>query len=144
MDTDSITLTVYFDGSMWQGLLRKHIAGEISMAKHTFGSEPTDPELYEFVLHEIEHLRFSAPKALAEEVVKNCRGNFKRMQRQVKKSLKQENLKRETLAQEVMRLQLEFDAKQAAKKSSRQEREKLKQEKFKQKQIKKKKKKKGH
>lgn len=144
MHTDSITLTVYFNGSMWQGLLRKQIAGAISMAKHVFGTEPTDPELYKFVLHEIQLLNFSDPKTIAEETVKNYRGNFKRMQREVRKSLKKENFKRETLAQEVIRLQLEFDAKQKSKKLSREQRDAAKKEIFKQKQAKKKQKLKGH
>lgn len=147
MDEDlinSITLTVYFDGSLWRGLLKRQTADGITIAKHTFGNEPTDPELLEFVLHEFDSLNFSDPQQLAEQVVQRARVNFKRMQREVKKAMKKTNVQKETLAQEVLRLNLESEAKEARKKQSRQQKIETKQKKFEQKQAKKKKKQKGH
>ena len=53
------TMTVFFDKPFWVAVLEHHDgAGCVRAVRHVFGSEPTDPELYEFLLrHGVELLR---------------------------------------------------------------------------------------
>ena len=43
--TESICLTVYFDGSFWLGRLEWREAKRMRVATYTFGQEPTNPQL---------------------------------------------------------------------------------------------------
>ena len=43
-------LTVYFDEPFWVGVFERIEDGKLSAAKVTFGTEPKDYEVYEFVL----------------------------------------------------------------------------------------------
>ena len=53
------TMTVYFDKPFWVAVLERHDPdGTVRAIRHVFGSEPTNPELYEFLLrHGTELLR---------------------------------------------------------------------------------------
>jgi hypothetical protein len=55
---------------------------------------------------------FTAPTDVAQQAVKQCRKNFKRMQREVRKELKSGHYRRERRADEVMRETQEQGAKQ--------------------------------
>ncbi|MGB8384283.1 MAG: YjdF family protein [Dermatophilaceae bacterium] len=44
--------TVYFDGQFWVGVLETEDAGQLRAARHVFGPEPSDVELYQFLLTE--------------------------------------------------------------------------------------------
>ena len=41
--------TVYFDGQFWVGVLERRDEGLVRAVKVTFGAEPSDTELYEWV-----------------------------------------------------------------------------------------------
>ena len=140
---NQINLTLYFDGRFYVALLERQQEKLISLAKHIFGAEPSDAELYEFVLHEIQNLHFTNPEQIAEYTVARCRINYKRMLRQVKKELKNNKLKKETLAQEQIRLQLERNAKMKRKSLSKIVKKENKRDKFILKQLKKKNKMRG-
>ena len=45
-----LSLTIYFDGQFWTGILEDHTDTGIRAVKHTFGPEPTDAQLHEFLL----------------------------------------------------------------------------------------------
>ncbi len=55
----STTLTVYYDGQFWVGVVERVEDGAFSAARTIFGSEPSDEEVLQFVLHRWDSLRFS-------------------------------------------------------------------------------------
>ena len=139
-----LVLTLMFDGKFYSALLQRDNDKMTALAKHIFGAEPSDAELYEFTLKELKDLKFTDPVDMAENLVARCKISFKRMQRQVKKEMRESNLKKETHSQEEMRLKLEKGAKLAKRKVSREQRDQDKKDEFALKQKKKKKKLKGH
>lgn len=78
-------LTVLFEEPFWIGVFERIEDGKLSVAKVTFGSEPKDYEVYEFILKHYYSLRFS-PAVSA--VVKEIKKNPKRIQREVKRQLR--------------------------------------------------------
>lgn len=44
------TMTVYFDDPFWVAVLEVLDGDRVRATRHVFGAEPTDPELYEFLL----------------------------------------------------------------------------------------------
>ena len=75
-------LTVFFDDPFWVGVFEVISDGKLSVCKITFGAEPKDYEVYEYIQKNYFKLNFS-PVVSAE--VKNIARNPKRMQREVKK-----------------------------------------------------------
>lgn len=55
----STTFTVYFDGRFWVGVAERVEHGLISAAKVVFGAEPSDEEIFRFVLKRWNDLPFS-------------------------------------------------------------------------------------
>ena len=65
-------LTVYFEEPFWVGVFERYEDGKLSAAKITFGAEPKDYEIYEFILKHYYSLQFSpAVAAVAKEAKKN-------------------------------------------------------------------------
>ena len=50
MDEVKGKLTVFFEEPFWVGVFERYENGKISVAKVTFGAEPKDYDVYEFVL----------------------------------------------------------------------------------------------
>lgn len=75
----STTFTVYFDGQFWVGTVERIEEGGLSAARVVFGAEPSDEEIFQFVLERWDELRFS-PEIVAER--KREPGNPKRRQRE--------------------------------------------------------------
>ena len=95
-------LTVYFEEPFWIGVFERICEGKLSVAKVTFGAEPKDYEVEEFILKKYYSLRFSpAVAAVVKEVTKNP----KRIQRDVKKQL--QNVGIGTKSQQALKLQQE-------------------------------------
>lgn len=92
----SITLTLMFDGRFYSALLQKEDGDNLTLAKHIFGAEPSDAEIYEFTLHELQKLRFTEPEKMAENLVARAKINFKRRMRIVKKEMQAHNVRKET------------------------------------------------
>lgn len=138
----TIKATIYFENPFWVGCFERTDKGGFAVARKIFGPEPTDPEIYQFILENFDELKFGQPQAFD---LKIKRVNPKRLQRQVKREM--EKLKSEqmpsTVAQDFMREELEKN-KKMRKKKSKAEQEQLKEKKFQQKQQKKKEKKRGH
>ena len=95
-------LTVFFEEPFWVGVFERMENGQLSVAKVTFGAEPKDTEVYEFILKHYVHLRFS-PTVTAG--VKEDTKNPKRRQRDIKKQLQHTGIG--TKSQQALKMQQE-------------------------------------
>lgn len=77
-------LTVYFDEPFWVGVFECIDDGNLSVCKVTFGAEPKDYDVLDFVLRHYYELNFSS--AVKTEQKKTA-DNPKRRQRKAKKQL---------------------------------------------------------
>ena len=84
MDKVSGRLTVFFEEPFWIGVFERISEGKLSVCKVTFGAEPKDYEVYDFVLRNYYRLKFSP--AVATDVKEAVR-NPKRVQREVRKQV---------------------------------------------------------
>lgn len=80
----ALHLTVYFEEPFWIGVFERTDNGKLSVCKVTFGAEPKDAEVQEFVLRHYDQLLFSPA---VETVVKQSADNPKRRQREARKQL---------------------------------------------------------
>ena len=83
MDERKNQLTVSFEDPFWVGVLERIEDGALSVCKVTFGAEPKDYEVWDFVLKYYDRLEFSPSVAVA--AAKKNRGNPKRQQREARK-----------------------------------------------------------
>ena len=95
-------LTVYFEEPFWVGVFERLSEGKMSVCKVTFGAEPKDYDLWDFVLRHYHELRFS-PDIVVE--AKQRPDNPKRRQRNARKQL--ENTGIGTKSQQALQMQLE-------------------------------------
>ena len=58
---ETISLTVLFDEPFWIGLLERFDGKKYEVCKVTFGAEPKDYEVYQFLLRNTYKLKFSTP-----------------------------------------------------------------------------------
>jgi hypothetical protein len=112
--------------------------GKLSVCKVTFGAEPTDAEIYDFILKHYYHLRFSAP---VKTEIKQKADNPKRRQRNARKQMESSGIG--TKSQQALQKQYE-ENKTERKQLSREQREAEKQRQFELKQQKRKEKHRGH
>ena len=137
MDKVSGKLTVFFEEPFWIGVFERLSEGKLSVCKVTFGAEPKDYEIYDFVLKNYGRLRFSP--AVAADVREAAR-NPKRVQREVRRQVQNTGIG--TKAQQALKLQQE-QWKTERKTAGRERREAEKQRRFELKQQKKKEKHRG-
>lgn len=137
MDKVSGKLTVFFEEPFWVGIFECISEGKLSVCKVTFGAEPKDYEVYDFVLKNYYQLRFSL--AVATDVKESGR-NPKRRKREVRKQI--QNIGIGTKSQQALKLQQE-QLKTERKTVSREQREAHKQRQFELKQQKRKEKHRG-
>ena len=138
MDTNAISLTVFFQEPFWIGVFERVENGRLSVCKVTFGAEPRDYEVHEYLLKHYCNLRFSS--AVEAEERKKA-DNHKRRQREASKQI--QNTGVSTKSQ--MALQMQREAMKAERKQiSKAQREAEEQRRFELKQQKKKEKKRGH
>ena len=137
MDKVSGKLTVFFEEPFWVGVFEHVSDGKLSVCKVTFGAEPKDYEVYEFVLKNYYRLRFS-PAVTTD--VKEAGRNPKRVQREVRKQV--QNNRIGTKSQQALKLQQE-QLKTERRIVSRKQREAEKQRQFELKQQKRKEKHRG-
>ncbi|MEG1869193.1 MAG: YjdF family protein, partial [Clostridiales bacterium] len=74
-------LTVFFEEPFWVGVFERETDGRYEVCKVTFGAEPKDYEVYDFMLKNYEKLHFSP--SLEVGAVADKRINPKRMQREI-------------------------------------------------------------
>ena len=77
-------LTIYFEEPFWVGVFEELDGDKLSVCRMVFGAEPTDAEIYDFILKHYYHLRFSAP---VKAGIKQKADNPKRRQRNARKQL---------------------------------------------------------
>ncbi|QOR35495.1 YjdF family protein [Clostridium sp. 'deep sea'] len=134
-----ISFTVFFEGPFWVGVFERTVKNKLFTAKVTFGAEPNDDTVYNYILTESNKLRFSTALNIEQKNLK--KPSFKRQQREAKKATQEKGIG--TKAQQALKLDRDF-RKQEHKQNLKAKQELLKEKKFLQKQQKKKQKKKGH
>lgn len=102
MDKVQCSLTVFFEEPFWIGVFERIEDGKLSVCKVTFGAEPKDYEIYDFILRHYDQLRFSPA---VETAVRKAKKNQKRMRRDVKKQLEKNGIG--TKSQQALKLQQE-------------------------------------
>lgn len=137
-----IIATVCLEDSLWVALFERIHDDKLSVARVIFGKEPTDPELYQWLIDHYDQLNFSAPQDFKLTVK---RKNPKRMLREVKKEMEKAShtARTESFAQEALRLELEKQ-KKIKKSRAKAEKEAEEAQRFSLRQEKKKQKKRGH
>ena len=115
MDKAGEKLTVYFEDPFWVGVFEHYADGKLSVVKVTFGSEPKDYEIYDFILKSYYRLDFSPAVAAA---VKEKKKNPKRVQRDVKKQVRDVGIG--TKSQQALKLQQEQNKQERREKSREQ------------------------
>ncbi|MCR4803781.1 MAG: YjdF family protein [Lachnospiraceae bacterium] len=131
-------LTVYFENPFWVGVFERVEHEKISVMKVTFGAEPKEHEIQEFILKNYYNLQFSPT---LDTVVKEAKKNPKRMQREVKKQMQEKGIG--TKSQQALKLQQEQN-KLVRKERKRERKEEEALRRFTLKQQKKREKHKGH
>ena len=131
------TLTVFFEEPFWVGVFERIENKSLSVCKVTFGAEPKDCEVWDFIIKNYGKLRFSPP---IEAKVKREATNPKRRQREARKQTNASGIG--TRSQQALQLQRE-ESKRERKTAGKRQREKEKQRLFDLKQQKRKEKHKG-
>ena len=85
MDLGVSRLTVMFEEPFWIGLYEREEGGRYSVCKITFGAEPKDYEVYQYLLQNWNRLRFTSSIAVPAVTEKHL--NPKRMRREIQKQL---------------------------------------------------------
>lgn len=109
------TLTVTFEAPFWIGLYEREEEGLYQVCKITFGAEPKEYEVYDFLLSHWRDLSFSPPIPAEDRAL--SKPNPKRLQREITKQLRAPATS--TKAQQAIQLQREQRA-QAHKARARQ------------------------
>lgn len=138
MDNCVSKLTVCFEDPFWVGIYERECEQGYMVCKITFGAEPKDSEVYDFILKAWSQLVFSP--SIQIEPRKDRRLNPKRVQRNIRKELQQGI---GTKAQQALKLQQQ-QQKQVHKAFAKQSRELDAQRRFALRQQKQKAKHKGH
>ena len=115
-----ISLNVFFEGEFYVGIFEKRVGEKLSVCKVTFGSEPKDYEVYDFLVKNFYNLKFSNPVEVKSKVLKKI--NPKRLQRLVKKQVKAKGVG--TKSQEALKMQYQENKMKSKKDFKEQEKEK--------------------
>jgi hypothetical protein len=109
--TVTIKATILYDGQFYVGTFERIDREGYAIARHVFGKEPADPEIYAFVQDHYSSLQFGSPE---EFTLKIKRMNPKRVQREVCKEMEQlkKTARPSTHAQNYIQKELEKKKKQ--------------------------------
>ena len=138
MDKVTEKLTVFFEDPFWVGIFERSEGSKLSVAKVTFGAEPRDYDVYEFILEHYYDLQFSLTVKVA---VREEKRNPKRKQKDARKAMQEKGIG--TKSQQVLKQQHEQNKKDH-KVNNREEKAAKEQRQFELKQQKKKEKRRGH
>ena len=136
-----IKATIFFEKRFWVGTFERTDKEGYAVARHIFGGEPSDPEIYDFVLNNYQELNFGEARNIDVQIQ---RKNPKRVQREVRREMEKikDTTRPSTLAQDYMREELEKKKTERKKVSSAQKQARI-DEQFAIRQQKKKQKKRG-
>ena len=132
------SLTVFFEAPFWVGVFERLDDGKLSVCKVTFGAEPKDYDVWEFILQNYDRMVFSPA---VETETKQTADNPKRRLRNVRKQTERRGIG--TKSQQALQLQRE-ELKTEHRQISREQRDAEAQRRFEMKQLKKKEKRRGH
>ena len=132
------SLTVFFEDPFWVGVFESISEGKLSVCKVTFGAEPKDYDVWEFILRHYDELVFSPA---VEMETRKTADNPKRRLRNARKQTEHSGIG--TKSQQALQLQRE-EMKTERRQLSREERNAEAQRRFEMKQLKKKEKRRGH
>ncbi len=138
MDKAIDKLTVYFEDPFWVGVFERYENGKLQVSKVTFGPEPKEYEVSDFLLKNYSRLSFSPA---VDVVIKETKKNPKRMQREAKRECLKTGIG--TKSQQALKEQHEQN-KLERKTVSREQKEAYEKHMFELKQQKKKEKHRGH
>lgn len=138
MDKLDGKLTVFFEEPFWVGIFERMSDGRLAVCKVTFGAEPKDYEIHDFILRHFFELKFS-PAVKFE--MKQTADNPKRRQRNAGRQMRSTGVG--TRSQQALQMQRE-EMKTKRRVQSREQREAEKKRKFELKQQKRKEKHRGH
>ena len=138
MDRTTGMLTVFFDEPFWVGVFERSENGMLSVTKVTFGAEPKDSEVFEFVMKHYSKLKFSPA---VEVKTRQTAENPKRRQREARKQMGNTGIG--TKSQQALKLMQE-EMKTERIRITREQREAEKQHQFELKQQNRREKHKGH
>ena len=133
-----ISLTVFFEDPFWVGVFERIDDGKLSVCKVTFGAEPKDYDVWEFILQNYDRMVFSPA---VETVTRQTADNPKRRLRNARKQTERSGIG--TKSQQALQLQRE-ELKTEHRQISREQRDAEAQRRFEMKQLKKKEKRRGH
>ncbi len=97
------SLTILFENPFWIGLYERFDDDKYEVCKITFGAEPKDYEVYDFLLKNWHMLKFSPPVKIEKSIERKI--NPKRMQREINSQLENKGIG--TKAQQALKLQHE-------------------------------------
>jgi hypothetical protein len=102
----TIKVTICFEKRFWIGTFERTDKEGYAVAQHIFGAEPSDPEIYDFVITHYQELKFGEPKNVRIQIK---RMNPKRVQREVRREMEKmkKTTKPSTFAQDYMREEIE-------------------------------------
>ena len=84
MERDSMVMTVFFESPFWVCILERIRDGKLSVAKVTFGAEPRDREVRDFLLDHWSELRCSpAVGTVVKDVIVNPKRSLREARKQV-------------------------------------------------------------
>lgn len=132
------SLTVFFEDPFWIGVFERTDEGKLTVCKVTFGAEPRDGDVWEFILQHYDKLLFSTA---VETKIRQTADNPKRRLRNARKQTERSGVS--TKSQEALQLQRE-ERKTERRQLGREQREADIQHRFEMKQQKKKEKRRGH
>ncbi len=132
-------ITVLFEEPFWIMIYERTVEKRYEVAKVTFGAEPKDYQVFDYLIKNYDNLRFS--KAVKTKSAKKEHINPKRIQRKINKELAKTQIG--TKAQNALKLQYE-ENKIAKKSFSKEQKEAEKERKRQLHNEKKKEKHKGH
>ena len=138
MDKTREMLTVYFEEPFWVGIFERISGGMLTVCKVTFGAEPKDYEVQEFILKHYSKLRFSPA---VEIKVRSAADHPKRRMRNAKKQLEHSGVG--TKSQQALQRQRE-ESKTERRRCGKRQKEAEEQRKFDLKQQKRREKHRGH
>lgn len=95
-------LTVFFDDPFWAGVFERTEDGQLSACRVTFGAEPKDSEIYDFVCKHYTDLSFSPPVDAPQRQMPD---NPKRRQKNARKQIERSGVG--TKSQQALQLQRE-------------------------------------
>jgi hypothetical protein len=106
-------LTVFFNGQFWVGLIEKQAEGKYFSCLHTFGAEPSDIQILDFVINDLFKIIKKQSEFIESEISKTKKINPKRMKRKAAKEMLVNPLS--TKSQETIQKQTEKNKKEKMK-----------------------------